>query len=391
VLSYSEPHFGDPGLMFPPGSLNTLMRANYLTMTLSGKQGMWGRVYSMGDKWNAAATIKCGTIWSTSFMPAMDYKVPVNDASGTLDWWVSTGKNAVYDEVHFAKEWRVLHYQYQQTPGLCELQSVVPGSPNHIPWAEKGTEVIEVMGPDNTKINFGSFLGVQRAGGTYAMVSGDWSGGHSQPYREDGGDATKKDIRYTWHIDKNHKFGPQIGLFHGGRGEFSGGDTKVFHYSIIHMHNRKKIRFPDDRKLTLHLGQSSDCANACRNNRSSETIVMEYDVQNAKSDKGYLWALAGIYLHPDGGDSKATSYAALKERMKNGVMIDGSYSDAKDNVTKTKLVEGNQSATVNVDPGTGYTLQYMIDYQLVTYTKGWDAVHFWHRAKLTPYAVYVTR
>jgi hypothetical protein len=391
VLSYSEPHYADPGLMFPDGSLNALMRANYLTMTLSGKNGMWGRIYSMGDKWDSAATVKCGSIWSSSFVPQLDYKVPVNDPSGTLDWWTSTAKNGVYDEVHFAKEWRVAHYQHGQDPGLCELQSVVPGRPGIIPWTQKGTEVVEVTGPDGKPVHFGSYLGVQRAGGTYAMVSGDWSGGHSAPFRQDGGDATKKDIRYDWLIDKNHKQGPQISLFHGGRGEWSGGDTKVYHYSIIHMHNSKKIRFPEDRTLKLHLGQSSDCAKVCRNNRGSEHVIMEYDIQNSSGDAGYLHALAGIFLHPDGGDSKAIGYEAVKSHMSNGIFINGSYSNAKDSVTKTFLVEGNQSANVTLDPGKLYTLQYMIDYQLVTYTKGLNAVHFWHRAKITPYAVYLTR
>jgi hypothetical protein len=393
VLVYSEPHFGDPDLMLPAASTQTLMRANFFTATLLGGPGMWGRVYSMGNQWNGAITMNCDGRTMNVTRADLEYKVPVQppssatDNSDTLDWWVSRGNNAVYDEVHFAREWRVLHYRVPAAqPGPCRLQSVA----GVMPWAEPFTQLVEVPGSEG-KAKYGSFLGVQRAGGTFALVSGEW-GGHSQPYEENGGDATKKDIRNTWHVDKNHKWGPQIGIYHGGRGDFSGGDTKVYAYRIVHSWNPKKIVFPEDRALKLHLLQSTDCANACRNNAGNERFVMQYDIQNSKSDPGYLHALAGIYLSAEGGDSKSDSYAGLRNRMRNGVMIDGSYSDAKDNVTKTKLVEDDQlSADIVVDPGKQYNLQYMLDYQLVTYTKGWDAVNFWYRAKLTPIAVYLTR
>jgi hypothetical protein len=390
VLAYSAPHFSDPGLSLPEKSLDTLTRANYLTMVLSNKKGLWGRIYSMGNKWDGRPTVSCGS--SIIRNPAaFEYEVPVHDDSGSLDWWTSTANNGVYDEVRFAKNWRVLHYSADRPPGPCALQSVVPQVPGIIPWAQRDSEVIPVPAPNGQTIPFGSFLGVQRAGGGYAMVSGDWSGGHSQPYNETGGDATRKDIRFDWSIDKNHANGPQISLYHGGRGEWSGGDTKVYQYNIIHMWNRKKVRFPEDRALRLHMGQLADCAKVCRGNHGSDDMVMEYNIENASKDAGYLHALTGIYLHPDGGDSKATGYTSLRERMSNGVFINGSYEGAKDSVTKTKHVAGAQSGDLNVDPSKQYLLQYMIDYQLVTYTKGWNAVNFMYRTKLTPYAVYVTK
>jgi hypothetical protein len=356
---------------------------------------MWGRVYSMGNRWNGAITTNCDGRTMNVTRAELDYKVPVQrpssatDSSDTLDWWVSRGNNAVYDEVHFAKEWRVLHYRVPaERVGPCTLQSVAGA----MPWAEPFTQLIEVPTTAGN-VKYGSFLGVQRAGGTFALVSGEW-GGHDQPYEENGGDATKKDIRNTWQVDKKNKWGPQIGIYHGGRGEFSGGDTKVYAYTIIHVWNPKKISFPEDRALTLHLLQGTDCANACRNNENGN-FIMQYDIQNANSDPGYLHALAGIYISPtnEGGDSKSDSYAGVRNRMRNGgILIDGSYENAKDGATKTHLVNSDQlSANIAVDPARQYNLQYMLDYQLVTYTKGWNAVNFWYHAKLTPIAVYFTK
>lgn len=390
VLAYSAPHYGEPSLSLPDGSLNAITRANYLSMTLSGRKGMWGRVYSMGNKWTPAASLKCGNSDVRMTQSLLDYKVPVEDSTGTLDWWTSSANNAVYDEVRFSKEWRVVHFNADRGAGPCALQTAAQGIPGVLPWAQADSEIIEVPGPDSKPMPFGSFLAVQRAGGTYALVSGEW-GGHGEPWKEEGGDAVRKDIRWEWHIDRSHKYGPQLSLYYGGRGEWNGGDTKVYRYNIIHAWNKKRIRFPEDTRLKLHLGQSTDCAKVCRNNRSVESILMDYNIENSSGDAGYLHALTGIYLHPDGGDSKSTGYGAQRSRMANGIFIDGSYSDAKNSVTKTKTVEGDQSADIAVDSSKQYQFQLMIDMQLVTYTKGWNAVNFWYRTKVTPYAVYLTR
>jgi hypothetical protein len=389
VLAYSEPHYADASLMLPEGSRDTITRANYFTATLLGPpDGMWGRVYGMGDRWNGQIRFVCDGAANYDEKPLLEYKVPVNDSSGSLDWWTSTGNNSVYDEIRFAKEWRGAIYRIPaKREGACKMAETFPPNDGRVPWRETDTEMLRLENKEKTL--FGSFLSIQRAGGSYALINGEWAVEGAPQFKYEGGAKQRQD-KYEWTIDARRAGVPYISLYYSGSGAWKGfDDTQLHQRNVIHIYRRAPIKVPDGGALTLVLGQSTDCAKVCRNNRGAESTVMEYEVENPKIQKGKMKALTGIYLHPDIGNANEDAYDKLRDRMRNGILIDGSYDDTNDR--KTKKVDGNQSGLVNFDSSRKYYLQHLIYYELWDATVGLDAVYYWYRSKLTPYALYLTR
>ncbi|MEO8383322.1 MAG: hypothetical protein ABI779_26940 [Acidobacteriota bacterium] len=72
-----------------------------------------------------------------------------------------------------------------------------------------------------------------------------------------------------------------------------------------------------------------------------------------------------------------------------GIYIDGSYGDTKER--RTKKVDGFQAGPVKTEPGSGYHLQYLIEFDLSTEGPGADATQFMFRGKITPALLYFTK
>jgi hypothetical protein len=73
----------------------------------------------------------------------------------------------------------------------------------------------------------------------------------------------------------------------------------------------------------------------------------------------------------------------------NGIHIDASYGKTGDR--KTYRTAGEKSAIVKVSNGTGYHLQYLIEFQAITEGRGLDATTWNYKAKITPWSLFLTR
>jgi len=363
-----------------------LTRANLLNAALLGtREGSWGRIIAMGN-WDGAVDMKCGAS-SGKFSPRLSYLVPVagRNKEREIDWWVSRAGNGVYDEVHFAKDWKVYHYYLPNAKlGPCTVSDSLPGK-GIIPWVQPGAKVMSVRTAAGTDITFGSFIAIQRAGGTYAMASGGAWRKHAEPINSDEGTiGTVKNGRFDWSIDTGGRF-PNAAILYEGRGEytlFKGGRIRKFNQ--IYLYNEKKIYFPEERRVTLAMLQGHECAKTCRSSSSGELFILDYNVENG--DTGNLGATVSVFLHPTVSDPQSKDSELKKRASGNGIYIDGSYGDTKDRRTKT--VEGLVEGAVATDPSKGYHLQYLIEFDLSTEGPGADATQWMYRGKITPALLY---
>jgi hypothetical protein len=366
-----------------------LTRANVLNAALLGTgEGTWGQVISMGDAWDGAINLECGAS-SGKIMPRWNYVVPVAGRFGEqqVDWWVSRAGNGVYDEVRFAKDWKIYHYYLPDAKvGPCSVAESLPGK-GIMPWVQPGTAVMRVKTADNKEITFGSFIAIQRAGGTYALASGGQWHKRGEPINSDDGTTSNvKNARFDWSIDTNTKLA-QASVLYEGRGEYNllkGG--RVRKYNQIYLYNDKNIYFPQDRDVKLALLQGFDCAKTCKNS-SEEHFLLDYNVENGAAGK--LDAIVSVFLHPDVSDPEQKNTGLRNRASGNGIYIDGSYGDTKDRRTKT--VDGFVTAPVKTDPNTAYHLQYLLEFDLSTEGAGADATQWMYRGKITPALLYFTK
>jgi hypothetical protein len=54
-----------------------------------------------------------------------------------------------------------------------------------LPWVQPDRKVVTINGMEKP-FAFGSFLAIQRAGGAYALVSGDWDGMTTPFFKKEG-------------------------------------------------------------------------------------------------------------------------------------------------------------------------------------------------------------
>ncbi len=393
LFTYGNPHV-NPWFL-PAFSDQYLTRANFLNASvLGGGNGMWGRVISMGNAWDGSINMQCGAT-SGVVKPRFSYLVPVGGRyePGALDWWVSRAGNDVYDEVRFAKEWKVYHYFTPDAKeGPCTVPPSLPGK-GVIPWVQPGTAVMKASTSDGREVVFGSFIAIQRAGGTYAMASGSQWRKRNEPFNsDDGTTANVKNGRYEWMIDTGSRF-PLASVLYEGRGEykvFSGGH--VHKYNQIYLYNDKKVYFPEDREVKLGLLQGHDCAKTCRESRTGEMFILDYNIENGGTDekeKGKLDAVVSVFLSPFVANIDGRANPNIRKYASNGVFIDGSYGSTSDR--KSKTVEGLQYGSLKTDPREGYHLQYLIEFDMSTEGHGAAATHWMYRGKITPAWLFVTK
>jgi hypothetical protein len=394
LFTYGNPHV-NPWFL-PVSSENYLTRANFLNASVvGGGKGMWGRVISMGNAWDGSLNMQCGAK-SGVVKPRFSYLVPVDGRynPSAMDWWASRSGNDVYDEVRFSKEWKVYHYYIPDAKeGPCTVSESLPAK-GVMPWVQPGTAVMKAKTAENQEVVFGSFIAIQRAGGTYAMASGgQWRRRPEPSLNTDGTTSNVKNERYDWSIDTSGRF-PQASVLYEGRGEYkvlSGG--RVHRYNQIYLYNEKKIYFPEDREVKLGLLQGHDCAKTCRESRSGEMFILDYNIENGGTDekeKGKLDAVVSVFLSPFIGNIDARTIPNIKNYASgSGVFIDGSYGSTADR--KAKTVEGLQYGSLKTEPNTGYHLQYLIEFDMHTEGHGAGATHWMYRGKITPAWLFLTK
>jgi uncharacterized protein YoxC len=398
LLSYSPyrltigPHF-----LSADRSADVMQRANYVTSTMLGTgEGLWGRVISAGKAWDGSLQVACGGSTQT-LMPVLKYAAPaagsgvfiIGPDSGPVDWWVSTRGNAVYDEVHFAADWQNYIYSIPEAKaGPCSVSPNLPKG-GVLPWVQPDRKVVEVREPvvegepEKPPFAFGSFIAIQRAGGTYALVSGDW-GGMTTPYFNKEGDGELVTQDDQWFIEPNRPGGPRIGLFRKGRAEYSVRlsrlSSRVHLVSKIALLSSKEVRFPDDSRVKLNF-TPGNCERELCNGLGSSSILA-YDIENndTEAKKGTLDAKASV----------AFVDAAIADLGSGpGLTVDGSYGKTGDR--KTKNVTGAQSALMQLDPQKRYRMRYGIHFDLWTEGRGTNASDFWYRALVAPASMYLTK
>lgn len=405
LFSYGQPHFN--AWFLPYSAEDYLTRANYLSaVVMSGRTtdtaeppaetqlGMWGRVIGMGDKWDGTISVNCGAK-SGTLKPRFSYTVEVDgyDKPKDLDWWVSRAGNNVYDEVHFAKQWRVYHYAIPDAAqGPCTLAEALPGK-GVMAFAQPGTDVRRVTTIGKPAI-VGSFIGIQRAGGSYAMGSGNQWRARNEPVKsDDGTTAVVEKRKDEWSIDPSGPFA-KVGFLFGGRGEykvrFSGGGGRVHKSNRIYLYSEKKIYFPDDSNVTLNMYQGPDCAKACGDGDSA--FIVDYNIENggtAEKEKGKLTSVVSVFLDHRIGNVDNPGANIREAARGRGIYLDGSYGLTSDR--KASRVDTLAKGALTTDPSAGYQLQYLMDFDLETEGHGTGATEWMYRSKITPAGVYVTR
>lgn len=385
LLAYSPYRLNGSGDFLPANQTgDVIQRANYLTATLLGDgQGLWGRVISAGNAWDKSLQVTCGGAAQT-LQPVLTYAVPaagsgvhiIGPDSGPVDWWVSTRNDGVYDEVRFASDWTNYIYSVPSAKaGPCSVSAK-----SALPWVKPNTKVVSVTPAEGAPFAFGSFSAIQRAGGTYALVSGPWDG-MSQPVHYQEGRGTVVNKADHWFVETKRPGGARIGLHRHARGEYTADPRRLS--SRVHLVDKlaagalKEIRFADSPRVKLHFGPGN-CQGALCNDPGSNSILA-YDIENNDTEtaKGTLDAYAAVTFDTDGGRSAS-----------QGLRIDGSYGKTGDR--KTLNVTGQQTAVMQVDPGKKYRLNYTIHFDLWTEGRFTNATEFWYRALLAPQGLYLT-
>ncbi len=395
LLSYSLNRTQVPKtLPYGPSPEATLLRANLLsTLMLTDGSGWWGRVIAMGNAWDGSLDVKCGQ--TEILKPVMKYQVPVEDKWGkTLDWWKSRSGGQVYDEVHFSNEWTIYHYHMPKAPvGPCRVSPALPKNAGYLPWWQEGTEVVQVTTADTRQFPFGSFIGIQRAGGTYALATGSWKRA-ADPRRQEDGKGRRTNVRFDWTITTDRQGGAAwASLMSEGDSEWfiENGSSRVHNWHQIYLYADKKIYFPEGGTVKLNLFQHNDCARVCRGNDKSDLVVMEYDVWNndTESKKGSLRAQAGLFFSPIVNEPDRMANDIGARASGNGIFIDASYGLTGDQ--KTHKVSGDQSGIFSPRADTGYYLQYLLDFEVVTEGRFSNKTHWMYRGKLTPSWLFLTK
>ncbi len=407
LLSYGFPHGTSPRFLLPDRWEDTVARANFLSASVlaPGGKGMWGRVVAMGDSWDGSVQMTCGgrtqtvkPIWSYA-VPAetsMRFAQGVNRDYGPLDWWTSSKANATYDQVHFSDQWKVFHYSLPDAgTGACTVAAQLPGR-GVMPWAQPDTAVLQVKTSDGRTVPFGSFIAVQRAGGTYALLSGgEWKAGQKNPtHVENPNYGDRRPTRGTLKLSANaalvettgHEAGPWIGVFSAGRGEFTAtqGNSRIEVSDSIKLWMDKPISFPEGGEAVLNLASASECKNLCPAGTLGDSIL-QYDVENndTEAKKGDLTAWLGVFLSPAhlGNRDSATGH---------GIVVDRSYQKkgGKETVNVKDLV---QSGAVETAPGTPLFLNFVVDFDVTTEGRGLDATAYMYQGKLMPQQLFLSR
>jgi hypothetical protein len=126
--------------------------------------GIRGRVITMGDSFNGNLSI-AGKPRTPSGAANT-----VSNRDGRTDWWKATAKAGVYDQIQFSDQWKIFHYH---VPSAAAGTYAIDTSLPHRPQIQVANIVLGT-GETQTSVPFGSFTAIDRAGGGYALLSGEW-------------------------------------------------------------------------------------------------------------------------------------------------------------------------------------------------------------------------
>jgi hypothetical protein len=392
LLAYSRPEDSTPNfLLRNPGTERILMRLSYLNSTILGTgRGAWGQVIATeGDPWDGKIALECSGGVQT-LAPAFNYSLPVDtlNVGPWIDWWTGPLDRGAYNAVHFSRNWRIHHYKYEEAKaGPCRVRQVLPNGADRLPWTAEDAVAVAIPGSEDQQVQ-GFFHAIRRAGGTFALASGQtWT--YFNPETSDSGDATKKETRFDWTTDPNHAEGLWVSLLNSARVDHTVGKSIINNNQEARVTNRmyafgrKAIFFPEKGTVGLHLLQHPDCAKVC----VSSTVqpgILDYDIEHSPYEEGNLTAVVAVFFDPQQGYG-GTNF----DRARNGVFVDGSYGNTKDR--KTKRVADRADGAADVSAPGSYFLQYLMHFDLKTHSKRVDSTRYRFMGKITPMLLYVTK
>jgi hypothetical protein len=182
-------HAGNPGNGRPAARPLSLVRMAHRALRRNGVRAEDdGGVRVRGEAVRRLPHARAEGVRDVSLGDQRAGVIVIGPDSGPIDWWVSKSGNTEYDEVHFAADWR--NYIYSIPAAKAGPCSVSPNLPKGcvLPWVQPDRKVVEISGTEKP-FAFGSFIAIQHAGGTYALVSGDWGGMTSPYFNKEGGRA----------------------------------------------------------------------------------------------------------------------------------------------------------------------------------------------------------
>lgn len=140
--------------------------ADYFTSAMLNEWGLRGRVISAGNKFSGALSISGGQTLTPVVLGKSRTAADPVQGLGITDYWYSSAKNDAYDTVYFGN-WVVYHYFHsfgQAKSSSVQLTTKLPVGQGNIP-----------LNYDPRFGSFGSFFGIERVGGSFAMLSGTWN------------------------------------------------------------------------------------------------------------------------------------------------------------------------------------------------------------------------
>jgi hypothetical protein len=201
--------------------------------------GIRGRVITMGDTFNGKLSIA-----GAQRTPSATVTVPTR--GGRVDWWKATSTPGAYDQVQFADEWKICHYHVPSaTAGTYAIDTALPHRPQIAV-----TNISVGAGAAQASVPFGSFTAIDRAGGGYALLSGEWE------------HVTKDDITWTGGLTEgwNERYfdaaNTRAGMLYSGSLEWKAANVPDDQFISVdkfsYARSKKKIRYPKGGELTLH-------------------------------------------------------------------------------------------------------------------------------------------
>lgn len=239
VLAASDWQSRDANFLLPVAE-RLFRRVDLFTAGNLESYGVRGRVISMGDVFNGNLSI-AGAVRT----PAGAANV-VTTRGGRVDWWKATTTPGTYDEIRFGDQWKIHHYHLPSVAaGTYRIDTSLPYRPEIVVSSiELGTE-----GAIKTRVPFGSFTAIERAGGGYALFSGEWE------------HVTKDEIKWVGGLQEGwneRHFEPanrRAGMLYSGTLEWNAANAPKDQYieadKYSYARSRKRIRNPRGGELTL--------------------------------------------------------------------------------------------------------------------------------------------
>lgn len=388
VLAGSDPTSREPSYLHRDAE-RIFAAADLLTAANLGNGfGLRGRVISLGEAFDGKLSI--GPV---AYTPARAANL-VASPLGKVDWWKASGNPPVWTEVSFSDQWKV--YPYHVTKATAGPYAIS----TRLPWQSKEIKVVRIdlangrpatdRTPPDRAVPFGSFVATARAGGAYALMSGDWEVDRGRTTRSvtHVGDL-ENDLAQVNADPVAPPAGPKVWLNTNGRIKWTFAETgknqhiKGWTRGVVV--RRQQVTYPAGGQVTLNvvLGDLYDAL--CPDHRctnpdipSNNTVIhlwTDFSKSPGNDDSAKLTAKAGVEFGAD---------------TDNGVFWTSEMYTNSERNTDVGHDGAAKSAKVTLAAGKPTQLAGRVYAELYAETSGLDSTRFWLLSVLRPVKMYLT-